>query len=390
MSTLTAQQLIEQTHVWLMNNKLTMAYASVLMVGETKVAEELPGGGMLTAYTDGRDVTYGREFVLSLTKPELRAVVLHENLHKVYQHGWMWKELFLENPDRANRAADYVINLEIDRIEKASNGEVKLPAMVLLDPAYTGMTTYQVYNLLEKNGGKGDKGGTGKCLDQHNFGKLSPEEAKAAAEEIDHALRQGALATSKLGGAVSRELIALMEPVVNWKEQLREFMLSIGTGRDDATWRRPNRRYIQYGMYMPSSISTTMGRIVFGGDTSGSIGDADIAVAVSELASVCEAVRPESIDVIWWDDAVRGHEVYQREDLENIAHRTRPKGGMGTSAQCVSQYLRKNNIKPECVIMLSDGYIPSGEWGEWDCPVLWVLTTKGITAPSGSTIYLEW
>ena len=381
MSAITAEQMIEAAHVWLMSQADTVAYSSVLMVGETRVVDDIS-----TAATNGRDVFYGREFIESLTKPQLRAVVLHENLHKVYQHGWLWKNLFRENPKLANATADYVINLDIEELRIKTNGAIALPDGVLLDKAYKGMSTHEVYELLKK---QGDNDDAGKTLDEHDFGTLTEEEIKQVAEEVDTALRQGALAAGKLGGNVSRSLAALLEPKIDWKEQLRDFMVTVGSGRDDSTWRRPNRRWIQHDIYMPSSISASVGRIVFACDTSGSVTDADVATAVTELASICQTVKPEMIDVIWWDAAVCGHEVYQRDDLESAVHRTRPKGGGGTSAQCVSEYLSKNNITPECVIMLSDGYIPHGEWGEWNCPVLWVLTTKHITAPCGVTIHLD-
>jgi hypothetical protein len=65
-------------------------------------------------------------------------------------------------------------------------------------------------------------------------------------------------------------------------------------------------------------------------------------------------------------------------------------GGGGTSPSCVSQYLKDKGIKPECVIMLTDGYVGS-DWGtDWEVPVLWVVVGGNNTvAPNGKTIHIK-
>jgi predicted metal-dependent peptidase len=108
-SKLTAEQRIERCHIDLMNHPNFVAYSGILMIGSVKVDDKCP-----TAYTNGRDVVYGREFISELTEPELRGVILHENKHKMYRHLSTWQHLHKINPSKANKACDYVINLEID------------------------------------------------------------------------------------------------------------------------------------------------------------------------------------------------------------------------------------------------------------------------------------
>jgi len=65
---------------------------------------------------------------------------------------------------------------------------------------------------------------------------------------------------------------------------------------------------------------------------------------------------------------------------------TKPRGGGGTSPTCVMEYLKQENIKPECIIMLTDGYIY--DWGnEWDSPTLWVITSDH-TSPVGKSVQI--
>ena len=104
---LTAEQRIEKMHIDLMKHPNFVAYSGIIMIGSVKVSDTTP-----TAYTNGRDVVYGRAFMQELTDPELRGVILHEAKHKMYRHLDTWKHLFKQNPTKANMACDYVINLE--------------------------------------------------------------------------------------------------------------------------------------------------------------------------------------------------------------------------------------------------------------------------------------
>ena len=77
MSKLIAEQRIERNHVGLMKHKDFVAYSGLLMVGKVSVTDTCP-----TAYTNGRDVTYGRGFVDTLADDaELRGVIIHETKH---------------------------------------------------------------------------------------------------------------------------------------------------------------------------------------------------------------------------------------------------------------------------------------------------------------------
>ena len=56
-------------------------------------------------------------------------------------------------------------------------------------------------------------------------------------------------------------------------------------------------------------------------------------------------------------------------------------GGGGTRAGCVSDYIVKHNLKPDCLVMLTDGYIESKV--VWDTKVksLWMVTHNEILVP---------
>lgn len=394
MAKLSAEQRVQKSHVALMNDPKYCLYSGIFMLGKTEVDDDLP-----TACTDGRNTYYGRKFVDSLKDSDLKGLILHENLHKAFRHTTVWKHLYKQNPQLANMACDFVINLMIHDSDPSGNA-VTLPEGGCLDEKYRGMDAGTVFRLLKqdqedgKSNGKGDGSGegeqeSGQGFDEHDWegaDALSEDEKQALAREVDQALRQGALLAGKLNGNVPREITEAMEAKVNWKEVLRDFVSSICADKDNSTWRRPNRRWVDQNVYMPSAIGEAVGRIVVAVDTSGSIGHAEIGQFLGELVSICNHVQPEGIDLVYWDTAVCAHEKYDRGDYEAIMSSTKPAGGGGTSARCIPRYIESHKLNPECVIVLTDGYIDG--WGEWKHPVFWGITSH-ITAPCGVSVHVK-
>jgi hypothetical protein len=396
---LTAEQRLQKSHVALMKDPKYCLYSGIFMIGNTQVDETTS-----TACTDGRNTWYGRKFVNTLSDSKLRGVVLHENLHKAFRHVSMWKHLFKENAQLANMACDYVINLMIHD-SAVGRDFVKLPDGTLLDSKYRGMDAGTVYRMLKKEceSGKvhiktvGDQVGkdvpvveAGNGLDEHDWESLegmTNEEKEALAKDIDQALRQGAILAGKMSGDIPREVTDALHSKVDWREALREFVTSFCADKDESTWRRPSRRWIGEDVYMPSVIGESVGRVVVGIDMSGSIGPQEIGQFLGEVRKICETVKPEGIDLLYWDTRVCQHEKYERDQLDNLLSSTKPRGGGGTDPQCIVDYVRNKKIKAECAIILTDGYVSS--WGEgWSCPTLWGITTDAV-ATIGKTVHVN-
>ena len=385
---LTAEQRIERCHIELMKHPQFVAYSGILMIGACKVEDNLP-----TACTNGRDVRYGRKFVESLNDADLRGVILHEAKHKMYRHLLTWKHLQKQDPQRANMACDYVINIELVDEGRKSNGFVSLPKGGLHNEKYRGLNSAEVFALIppQPNDGGSGAGGEGEGFDEHDWEGaegLNEAEKTALAKEIDQAIRQGAILAGKVGGNVDRSFTDLMSAKVDWKEALREFVSAVSSGKDDSTWRKPNRRWLQHDIYMPSTVSESMGRVVVAIDTSGSIYGEVLNRFVSEVASVMTNMNPEQVDLLYWDCNVAGHEVYGLNDADRMTSSTKPKGGGGTSPKCITEYMRKHKIDPVCAIILTDGYVGNDWGGTWNCPTLWTITSD-IKSPIGQTIKIE-
>jgi predicted metal-dependent peptidase len=142
-------------------------------------------------------------------------------------------------------------------------------------------------------------------------------------------------------------------------------------------------------MYMPSGISEKIGEIVLAIDASGSIGGPQLSCLLSEVPSIAETVHPEAVRLLYWDTEVCGDEVYKGDDVKDIIKSTKPKGGGGTMIECVTAYLQDKQIKAQCVIVLTDGYL-GGAWGEWHHPLLWViLDNKSAVPDCGTAIHIK-
>lgn len=388
---LSAMQKVQRAHVWLMKHPKYCLYSGIFMLGKTEVDDSVP-----TACTNGRDKFYGESFINKLSEAEIRALVLHENLHVAFRHLSTWKHLYTKHPTLANMACDYVINLMIYDSD-VTGRDVRLPKEGLLDEKYRGWDSQRVFNDLmqqvkDKNSvmvktmdnQKGEEMPVTDTpsLDEHDWEdgqQMSDAEKEALAKDIDQALRQGKMLAAKMNGTVPREVNEALESKVNWREALREFVNSFCMNKDESTWRRPARRWIGQDVYMPSLMSETLGRVVIAIDTSGSISNDCIGQFLSELKMICQQVRPEGLDLLYWDTHVAQHEKYELEDVDNILQSTRPKGGGGTHPNCIPEYLSAHKIKPECAIILTDGYVYSG-WGRgWSCPTLWGITSDKVS-----------
>ncbi len=394
---LTEEQRLTKAVVSIMGNPKYTALAGVLMIGNRNIVDD---PSVPTACTNGRDEMYGREFVKQLNDAELRFLVLHEVYHKLFRHLTTWQHLFKQDAELANMACDYVINLKI----VDDNAKDKFATMTgvledgCYDREYVGMDTAQVYILLRddqygNDGGQGSEPlpGGGQPFDEHDWDgaeEMTADEQRELAREIDEAVRQGALVAGKMGSGGDRDLAELLQPQVNWREVLREFVQTTCTGSDYSTYRRPNRRYLSSGMYMPSGISEQVGELVVAIDTSGSIGQRELSAFLTEVKEICDAVHPEAIRLMYWDTRVCRDEKYDMHELDTLVQSTKPAGGGGTDVTCVTDYIRDNNINAQAAIVLTDGYLFGG-WGQWTMPVLWCVMDSGRTADVGKTVHIK-
>jgi predicted metal-dependent peptidase len=397
---ITEEQRIKKGHIALMKHPETALWGGVMMMGSTEVVDEA-----ITAYTDGINKKYGRAFLQAIcpTQPEVNGLILHENLHIGLRHHLHGADMFREDGEKANKAADYVVNDMITEISKKYPDLVQLPKGGLYDPQYHNMSMREVYKLLksqkggggggkpDKDGEKGSGSGGGEYeFDKHDFGKqMTQEEAKEMDGKIDRAIREGALLAGRLGIDLPRSITELLDPVIDWKKELADFVTSSCKGKDEYTWRKFNRRLISNDIYLPTVENETIGEVVVAIDTSGSIGQQQLDEFASELVSICEAVSPDAVRILWWDTKVHGEQLFT-DNYDQIGSMLKPLGGGGTRVSSVAEYINKKKINAECVLVFTDGYLESDVKWDISSPTLWMVTeNKNWTPPTGKKVFME-
>jgi len=419
---------IKRAHMTMFKHPQTALYSGVMLMGTSAVVDNCP-----TAYTDGVNKRYGRKFLEQITKePQVRGLVLHENLHIALKQMPFGMAMFQENRQMANLAADFVVNDIIVNIDGTVNNSserlVELPEGGVYDAMFHDWSMREVYNYLKKHakpkckgnkqggsgGGQGNdpsQGGTQDSQDQwesvtvngktydlsnaddHDFidiGKLSHEQQKELNEEIDRALREGGILAGRMGGKMPRAISDMLEPKVDWRDALREFVSSSVRGKDEYTWRRMNKRHMANDIYLPSMDNETIGGVIVAIDTSGSIGEKELNEFATELVSICEVASPEKVTIIWWDAEVAGTQEFSG-DYTGIASMLKPQGGGGTKVSCVSEYINKHRISADCVIVFTDGYVEDSVTWDISSPTLWMVTQcKSFEPPSGRKVMVSY
>ena len=421
---------IKKSHLTLMKHPETALYSGVMLMGKSDVVE-----GSFTAYTDGVNKRYCANY-LEKEKDDavIRGVVLHENLHVALKHIVRCRYMYEHNRRLAGLTVDFVVNNIIANINGTINGGreplVKLGEGWVYDSMFDNWSVRQVWDYLKKNAkpsspppqGNGDSppDGTGKQdkdkeqkyesvevngkeydlsgdgdggFDEHDWESmegLTEDELKELGKKIDEGLRQGGILAGRMGGKIPRSITEMLEPKVDWREHLREFVSSSRSGNDEFTWRKMNRRQLANDIYVPSLEAETMGDVITAIDASGSIGAEELNEFASELASICDLMCPSGVRIIWWDGHVAG-EQYFDNDYANLDSRLEPKGGGGTYLSCVSKYVIQKDYKADCIVVLTDGYTENEV--KWDTPIPTLFTivhgNKGFTAPTGKVIFTD-
>jgi len=400
------QREFKSIKIGVMRSKPFGLLRGVMMLGKTTFTDEIP-----TACTNGRDEKYNLDFwfeTVSNTRKGLGFGQVHENFHKVAKHMIVYQTLYKEDPMLANMACDYWIN---GRIIKADpNGLiVEMPRdkegknIGLHDTKYDGWTVKRIFNHLkqeQENGGddgEGEGTGGGGGFDSHDWEgaeELTKEERKELGDKIDEAVRQGIHVGQKAGGGSLADALGLKDlitPKVDWRIHLRTFMNATCQRKEQSSWRRPNRRFLHQDIIMPTLEGRSIRELLVARDASGSMYWEDRMTKVtSEMLGIAKLLDIEKIHVLDWDGEVAegGHTTYSSRELESAPELKTVRGGGGTNPSCVSRYIDEVQLKPDCIIMLTDGEIYN--WGSWRHPILWAITNDDtITAPVGKTINID-
>ena len=191
-----------------------------------------------------------------------------------------------------------------------------------------------------------------------------------------------AKAAGNLPGSVQRLINELTKTKINFRDLLAEFLDK--SMREDYSLRRPNRRYMSAGVYLPSLQSEATPEIAFFIDTSGSINEKQLTYAVSALKDCIAQVNPERVHVIACDTTVQWRKTFERgEELD-----VETPGGGGTYFAPPFDALEEDGIEPACAIYFTAD--ACGHFGDAPAyPVLWITEPSASQTPWGQQVRVD-
>ena len=359
-----------------------------------------------TAATNGRNFYYNKKFVEKLSVKKLEFLFGHEICHCVFDH---FGRVGSRDRQLSNIAQDFAVNqiLVDERI-----GEKITEVKICYDSKYRGMAWEEIYDDLYEKAEKipmdqllkqlgelldehinEDGNGPGKEGDKDGKGKgmpgMSKEDAQRIRDEIKEAMVQSAAAAGagKVPAGIQRLIKDMTEPKISWRDLVRQEIQSIV--RNDYSFTRPNRKSMHSGAILPGMKEATTIDIGISIDMSGSIGQEDATVFLSEVKGIVDQYEDFKINLWCFDTEIYNHKEFSQDNSEELFE-YEPQGGGGTDFEVNWTFMEENGIRPKKFIMFTDGY-PCGGWGDEDyCDTIFIV--KGNTtadAPFGQTVIYE-
>ena len=239
-------------------------------------------------------------------------------------------------------------------------------------------------------GGKGGAGqGFDTILDPGTADGQDPMQAEQERSQVEwDTAVASALAAAKLTGklpaGVARLLDRVVNPTVSWQDHIRAFFArKIGEGAYD--FRKPDRRLVTRDIVAPSKRGNGCEAVVVAVDTSGSIGNKELAFFFAEMSGILEDVRPRTLYVIWCDSKV--HKIDEVEDAQDV-NALKPLGGGNTDFRPVFDKIEELGLTPDALVYLTDGYGSFPDKAP-DYPVVWGDISGRTKYPWGDTVHID-
>lgn len=374
------------------------------------------------AATDAKNIMINPEPFFALPLKQRVFVIAHEIVHNVYGdvellHRCVKSEqvpmhdgtsLPFRN-DLMQKAMDYRINALLVDSKVGEMPTLAGQQAGLYDPeiAVANDSVLDVYRKLYEDdpggagGGGNDPGGAGGAPGGFDVvmapgastgqnpataaGQRNPQQWAveiAAAQTLEQMRAQGHMA---LG--LKRMFEEILNPKIPWTDHIQSiFNRRVGSG--SYNWRRPDRRFIVQDIHMPSRSGHGAGWIVIWGDTSGSIGNAELDKYLGELAGIIEDVRPRRLTVLWCDAAIhRIDEIEEAMDLRTIRSEG-VGGGGGTSVHPVMEWISEHTEMPDMFIGFTDGLVTFPD-KEPSYPVIWASVLDSTEYPFGEVVQVK-
>lgn len=374
--------------------------------------------------TNGRCIYFSPDFIDKLYNYELDYILCHQMMHIILGH--IWRPYDREGDD-FHFACDIRLNAllvdcgfteehyaHLDCVYRSIPGTDENPVGITPDEIYKRLP-YSLYAFDERTRNKflmdsdlwwdqkDDMGDSGEViLDRPDLDSMQRAKRGTVSGFLggdgelqqvwkDRVASAASAASLKRNDAdfgcvpdfVKRMIEKMKEPTINWKRVLDHF---IQERICDYSFAPPDRRFSDSDFFLPdfNEKEFISKEVLFMVDTSGSVGDEDLAAVYSELCGAIEQFGGKITGKLGFFDVC----VTSPLPFENVSDIMSifPYGGGGTDFAVIFDYIRNcyKDELPACVVIFTDGdgpYPPQAE--AMGIPVLWVIDNNDFTPPWG-------
>lgn len=327
------------------------------------------------AHNDGLTVKYNPEALLGLTKKEVNWTIARQILHCMLRHASRGR--LYERRLWAIACSLYVNDCILNdfSIRGPKGAWASRPAHDLTWPEVTRQceSAEDVYAALLQMPREEVDGRTDDF--ESELDDPAPNESEADLDERwKNAANNAANKHNSTPNAgdiplgLARALDQLNDPQIPWQQMLSNYVIRSADDFDGY-----DRRMIGRGEYIDYLDGQAL-RVYVCGDTSGSVGQAELTMFFSELKGILSSYSTVRAQVYYCD-----YELYGPYEVESINEVPEPKGGGGTTFDLFFNAVTADENTgggPKIAVYLTDGHASYPADPGYD--VLWVLTPDSI------------
>jgi len=204
-------------------------------------------------------------------------------------------------------------------------------------------------HLYDENGDDGE----GKGLSESEKAEIENEWLNRTNEAFIHAKERG-----HTPYGMERYIDNLKKAKINWRGLMNRYL--VAQIPYDYTWKRRGKKSYATELYLPDTIKDMIDVCVLI-DTSGSIGQKELAEFISEIVGLANTYKSQiTIRLMTHDTQIHEDLLVSNGNIETIKQ-LKGKGGGGTSHKQPFDYIKEKYGNTKCVISFTDGWSDMGD-----------------------------
>lgn len=311
-------------------------------------------------------ILLNRQFWESLTTPEKSFLLFHEVLHVFLHHHERLKTAKYKKI-QWNFATDYFINYTLKGfgknrydIDSRLPQYITMPTSGLFKSEFIGMSADEIYNVIKDvNLNESDLFDEIGEIGEIGDGDLSEDDEAILRQTISAAVIHGNSMGSSIGtreAGILRIMEEIITPQIDWKSLISTHIDRSSFQRN--TYNKYNKRSDR--ILFPRKIGENV-RVLFGVDTSGSMSDNDLTIAMGGIYEILNQFESWELTLVTCDVNAVVIGKYSSENGDNFDVVDKKLiGGGGTDMNPIIQLANELvlDYQIDTCILLTDGYIP--------------------------------